>query len=111
MGGRGSSDAEQLWSQIGLEQLRTALNRMHRLEQDFEHALRALPPCSQCARSQLLEQIRATGSRLGSEVVSVAALAETLKQAVAAAEAAQTQLAAHAPEPCSCEGGPCACHD
>lgn len=107
---RAQKDAEGLWRGVGLGELREALKEVEALMRHFEASLRALPPCTACARVNLLQQIRATGSRLGGKIVSLSVLAETLKGAVGAAEQAAAQLAANTPEPCHCPGAQCACH-
>lgn len=104
-------DAEDLWRRVGLDELRCALVRIECLTKQFEQALRALPPCSRCARVSLMEQIRETGGRLSGEAGSLSALAETLKRAVAAAEQTQAALAANAPEACHCTTSRCTCHE
>jgi hypothetical protein len=108
---RAQEDAENLWREVGLEELRQALREVEALTRCFEASLHALPPCAACARVSILQQIHADGSRLGSKVVSLTVLASTLKQAVAVAEQAQTELAANVPAPCQCSSGPCTCHD
>ena len=104
-------DSNDLWRRVGLDELRQALARVQGLTAGFEKALRTLPPCNTCARVSLLEQIQATGRHLSSEAASLSVLASTLKQAVAAAEQMQAELAANAPEPCQCSSGECTCHD
>ena len=103
-------EVNRLWRRIGLDDLRLHLENVNSLAHGFEGALQALPTCSECARATLFEQIRETGSQLGSEVISLSALAETLKEAVAAAEALQSELVKNPPPPCRCEGNPCFCH-
>lgn len=100
---------EDLWSEIGLQELRSALGRINGLAQDFEHALRLLPPCRSCARAALLEPIRTTGSQLSGAVIGLAALAQTLRQTMKTVEETRGQLAADAPAPCRCPSGPCTC--
>ena len=104
-------NSEDLWRRVGLHELRQALVRTQGLMQEFEQALRTLPPCNACARVNLLEHIHAAGRHLSGEVASLSALAGTLKQAVAAAEQIQTELAANAPAPCRCSSGQCTCHE
>lgn len=107
---RAQEDAEGLWKDVGLEELREALKEVQSLTRHFEASLQALPPCTACARGNLLQQIRSTGSRLSGKIVSLTVLAETLKEAVGAAEQAAAQLEAAAPEPCQCPGARCTCH-
>lgn len=104
-------DSDDLWRRVGLGELRQALQRVTHLTRTFEEVLRELPPCNTCARGSLLEQIHAAGSHLGRELVGLTVLAKSLKEAVAAAEQTQAELVAHAPKPCRCTTGPCACHD
>ena len=108
---QGEVNSEDLWRRMGLDELRHALVRTQGVMQQFEQALRTLPPCNACARVSLLEQIHAAGRHLSSEAASLSVLAGTLKQAVAAAEQTQTKLAANAPPPCRCSSGQCTCHD
>ena len=96
---------------MGLHELRQALGRVTQDAQRFEQALRALPACDACAHATLLEYIGKTGRRLGSEAANLAILAETIKRAVATAEAAQARLTMTAPAPYRCQSEPCACHD
>ena len=103
--------AQDLWKQVGLEELRKALKDVEILTRHFEKLLRMLPPCSTCARVNLLQQVHAVGSRLGSEIISLTVLASILKQVMAVAEQAQGELVADAPAPCQCSTGPCTCHD
>ena len=107
----GEIDSEDLWRRVGLDELRQALGRVHGLTERFEQALHTLPPCNACARVNLLEQIHTAGRHLSGEVTSLAVLATTLKQAVAAAEQTQAELAANAPDPCRCSFGQCTCHE
>lgn len=109
--GERTIDSEDIWRRVGLDQLRQALVSTQNLAESFEQSLRALPPCNACARVSLLEQIRTTGGRLSGEVTSLSVLADTLKQAVAAAEKTQIDLIANAPYPCQCSKGQCTCHD
>jgi hypothetical protein len=104
-------DSDDLWRRVGLGELRNALKQVERLTQTFEQALRALPPCNTCARGSLLQQIHTASSHLGRELVGVTMLASALKEAVVAAEQTHAELVAHAPNPCRCATGPCACHD
>jgi hypothetical protein len=104
-------DSDDLWRRVGLGELRNALQRVERLTRTFEQALRALPPCNTCARGSLLEQIHTVGSHLDRELVGVTVLANSLKEAVAAAEPTREALAAGAPAPCQCGRGPCTCHE
>ena len=107
---RAQEDAEDLWRAVGLEELRQALNDVETLTRRFETSLQALPPCTACARINLLQEIRATGSRLGGKIVSLTVLAETLKGAVVIAEQAAAQLATNVPDSCQCPGTQCTCH-
>ena len=107
---RAQEDVDDLWRDVGLEELRQALKDVESLTRRFEASLQALPPCAACARVTLLQEIRATGSRLGGKVVSLTVLAETLKGAVGVAEQAAAQLAANVPEACQCPGTRCTCH-
>ena len=107
----GELETEGLWRRLGLGELRAALERISALEGRFEQALRALPPCTSCAKVAMLEDIRGTGRRLSGEAASLSALAETLKEAVAASLRAQEALTAQAPTPCRCASGQCVCHD
>src|SRR3989338_3167269 len=95
-------NSEDLWRRVGLDELRQALVRTQGLIQEFEQALRTLPPCNACARVSLLEQIHTAGRHLSGEAASLSVLAGVLTQAVAAAEQTQTELAANAPSPCRC---------
>ena len=106
-----SAETELLWKRVGLEELRRALSRIEALTTGFERALRRLPPCSTCARTNLFGQIRTTSGQLSSETASLSALAATLQQAAAAAEQMEAQLMANVPKPCRCEGGTCTCHE
>lgn len=92
------------------EEIRLHLENVNSAAHHFEEALQALPACSECARVALLEHIRKAGNELGSEVISLSALAETLKGAVSAAESFQSQLTENPPSPCRCKGDPCSCH-
>ncbi|MBI4343278.1 MAG: hypothetical protein HY601_00490 [Candidatus Omnitrophica bacterium] len=105
-----SLDSETLWQRLGLARLREALTEVHQFSEAFERALRGLPSCSACAKSALLERIRLTGRRLGTEAVSLSALAENLKESAALAEAVEARLAADAPAPCRCPTTVCTCH-
>ncbi len=105
-----SVDSEILWRRIGLKELRQALIGVEVLTRQFEEALRALPTCDECARTVLLEQINAAGSRLSSQVVSLAVLASTLKKAGAKAEEKIGQLMERPPDPCHCPSRECTCH-
>lgn len=109
--GTDSIDSEDLWRRVGLDELRQTLVRTQTLMQQFEQALRTLPPCNACARVSLLEQVHSAGRHLSVEAGSLSVLAGMLKQAVAAAEQTQTELAANAPPPCRCSSGPCTCHE
>ncbi|MBI4597862.1 MAG: hypothetical protein HY737_05620 [Candidatus Omnitrophica bacterium] len=104
-------NSEDLWRRVGLDELRQALVRVQGLAAAFENALQTLPPCTACARVALLERIDAAGRDLSGEVTGLSVLASTLKQAVAAAEQTQTELAANALAPCRCSSGECTCHD
>gem|GEM_PF-1852990 len=103
-------ELENLWRNLGLEELRIALKKIEDFSRKFEGALQALPECDQCARVSLLEQIQASGEILGGEVVNIVALAGTLKQAVSVAEKAQNHLVESCPPACRCSGGACTCH-
>ncbi len=109
--GTGSIDSEDIWRRVGLGELRQELVRTQSLMQEFEQALRTLPPCNACARVSLLEQIHAAGRHLSVASGGLSVLAGTLKQAVAAVEQTQTELMANAPASCRCSSGPCSCHD
>ena len=102
-------DTEDIWKRVGLEELRQALERVTTLAEEFEDALKALPPCDACARALLLERIEASGRRLGGAAISVSTLADVLRQAQATAEDAQQELVRCAPESCACPPGRCAC--
>jgi len=104
------ADLDELWGRVGLSELRGALLRVQELSREFERALRALPPCDQCARARLLEQIRSAGGRLSSEAVNLSILAESVKTTVKAAEDAQCMLETNPPQPCHCPAGECRCH-
>ena len=104
------AELEELWKRVGLSELRGSVQKAEGLIRDFEEALRALPPCDECARARLLEQIRGTGGRLSGEVVSLSVLAESLKTAMETAEQARQALEGAPPEPCRCPSGGCACH-
>lgn len=103
-------EAAALWRQVGLDELRQALARIHTLATAFEQALAALPTCGECARAALLDQIRTRGEHLSGDVTSLAVLADTLESGVKAMEAAQGVLAASSPTPCRCESAQCTCH-
>ncbi|MBI3996446.1 MAG: hypothetical protein HY352_02180 [Candidatus Omnitrophica bacterium] len=104
-------NSEDLWRRVGLDELRQALVRTRGLMEQFEQALRMLPPCNACARVALLERIDAAGQGLSGEIIGLSVLASTLKQAVAAAEHTQAELGANTPEPCRCSSGQCTCHE
>ena len=89
--------------------MREALRRVATLVEEFEGALKALPPCDACARATLLERIEASGRRLGGAAISVSTLADALRQAQSTAERAQQELARCAPETCACPPGRCSC--
>ncbi len=103
-------DSGDLWRRVGLEELRRELAQVSNLIKDFQCAIESLPPCDQCARVALLEQIHSTGKALGHQAISLTVLAESLEGVVATAERTQAELAANAPEPCKCAAGPCVCH-
>jgi hypothetical protein len=101
---------ERIWRRLGLEELRKALQKVEKLSRQFEGLLKVLPPCNDCARSALLEQIRSSGRSLGIEIVSLTSLAESLREAVEAAEKERSQLMEAPPVPCICPAGLCTCH-
>lgn len=105
-------DSDQLWQQAGLQQLRRSLQQIERASADFTRALRALPPCTACARRQLLDYIESTGRKLGAKSGSLSVLAASLQEALAATEAAASRLREQPPAPCRCrEGSACTCHE
>ena len=109
---RPSIDTDVIWQQAGLQQLRQSLQHIERASADFARALRALPPCTACARRQLLEYIEATGRKLGAKSGSLSALAASLQEALTAAETAAAVLREQPPAPCRCrQGSTCTCHE
>lgn len=104
-------DSTELWRRVGLEELRSTLERVQGLTEQFETALRALPPCDTCARSSLLKQLEIAGQRLGSEAISISVLAESLHQAMMAIEKAHKELGETSATPCQCPSGHCTCHE
>ena len=106
-----SADVELLWKRVGLKELRSALSQVDELARHFEATLRTLPPCDQCARAVLFEQIQKTGSRLSGKVTTLSALAGTLEDAAKATEKARRDLEKNCPLPCQCKEGACACHE
>ncbi len=103
-------ESEALWKRVGLEELREVLLRVMALTQEFEQALKALPPCDSCARAALLDRIETSGRKLASAAVGVSTLAEVLRQAQVTLEAAQKELERCAPETCACPPGACTCN-
>ena len=95
---------------MGLEALREGLVEIDKLAQEFEDALKDLPSCDRCARVALVDQIKKTGSDLGSKVIGLTALAETLRTVLTAAEKAGSALVESCPSPCRCAPGECKCH-
>jgi len=106
-----SFNPENIWKRVGLDELRQALATVDNLTHRFERALQELPRCNQCARIVLLEQIQKTGDSLSGELISLSALAGTLKNTIQIAEKAQKHLAKDVPPACRCEEGECTCHD
>ena len=102
-------DSQDVWKRVGLEELREALRRVTTLVEEFEGALKALPPCDACARAALLERIETSGRRLGGAAISVSTLADVLRRAQSTAERARQELARCAPEACACPPGQCSC--
>ena len=109
MGNPQAIDGNVIWKRLGLEELRLALTRVIAFAEEFEGALRALPPCDSCARAALLDKIEASGRELGGAAISVSTLAEVLRCAQAAAESAQVELERCRPETCACPAGRCTC--
>lgn len=103
-------EIEELWKNIGLEELRSALGRVDVSFRRFEKALAALPACNECAKTALLSEIETSGTELGGEVVGLLSLAGTLKAAVAAVEKTHAEFLQNCPEPCRCSGPTCTCH-
>ena len=104
-------DAEDIWKRIGLEKLRESLRAVNALSGQFETALRKLPACNQCARSEILKRIKTSGTDLSGEVVSLSVLASSLQNALVTAEKAKKELCKNAPNPCECSGEKCSCHE
>ena len=102
--------SEDLWKQVGLQELRHSLDRVRVLADHFEQLLGTLPPCQGCARATLLQEIRTAGGQLGSKIISLTVLAETMREALVTAQQADAELAANAPGPCRCPGEVCTCH-
>ncbi len=104
------SSSEQLWKRIGLHELRNALENIVTAAKRFEQALRELPTCDECAKLALLEHIQNTGRKLGTQVVSLSVLAESLTGSADVAQNLKSDLIEHAPQPCKCSGKVCSCH-
>lgn len=104
------SSSEQIWKRIGLHELRSALENIVTAAKRFEQALRELPICDECAKLALLEHIQRTGRKLGTQVVSLSVLAESLTGTAGVAENLKSSLIEHAPTPCKCSGKVCSCH-
>ena len=104
-----AASINKLWQKLGLQELRERLKEVVSSAEGFEQALKALPACDKCARLILLDQIERTGRKLGSEVISLTAMAETLKSVGQAAEDAQTKLSQGIPGPCQCREEECVC--
>jgi hypothetical protein len=105
-------EIDRLWRHVGLEALRERLSEVEKSAAHFERALRALPTCDKCARLSLFEHIEQTGKRLGSQVISLTALTETLKSTVDTAEKLAAKLSQEVPGPCRCAEEECTCqHD
>ncbi len=103
-------ETADLWTQMGLEELRQALEGVEALVKCFEASLRSLPPCTACARVALIQQVDTTGTRLGSRIIGLTVLAASLKEALAAVEQAGAALASNPARPCRCPGTQCTCH-
>jgi hypothetical protein len=103
-------DSAELWKRVGLEELRATLTRVRGLTEQFEGILRTLPPCTTCARASLLRQIETGSRQLGGEAISLAVLAQSLQEAVAAAENVHDELQTTASSPCACPSNRCICH-
>ena len=104
-------DTDAIWRRVGLEELRQALRHIEDAMGSFQKTVQGLPPCNTCARARLLEHIRATSHRLGTEVVSLSVLADAMRMALEHAERTQARLMAQPPDPCRCDDRPCTCHD
>ena len=96
---RQNPDALELWGQVGLEELRLALDDVKVSMRRFEQSLQAMPPGDAYPHPSWLEDVQRTGTRLGREVVSLAVLAEILKEAVVTAEQTQVEFAPSLTEP------------
>ena len=103
-------DTADLWKRVGLDTLREGLIEINKLVQGFEGALKNLPSCDKCARVAMVDQIKTTGSDLGSKVIGLTALAETLRAVLTTAEKARSSLVQSCPSPCHCAAGKCECH-
>jgi DNA repair ATPase RecN len=104
-------DSAELWGRLGLAELRRALIQTEQLMARFEQTLHALPPCTKCAHSQLLQRLETETAQLGRDMTSLSVLAESIRQALQAVEQADASLRRSAPSPCRCTSGSCTCHD
>ncbi len=110
MGTRSDVDAEHLWRRVGLDELHKIFKDIEEKFKLFSALLHSLPPCDECAKLILIEEIEKTGRKLNAQVAGLTSLAETLRSSFEITEKLKTNLVENAPHLCQCKQGNCICH-